>query len=74
MKYLSLLFLMSCVPNTMHNHILDNKEVTHIYISGCSEDTFIAGYNKDMEEIYLDSNSIDFEKFYIDAQRINNGH
>ena len=22
----------------------------------------------------LDSSSIDFEKFYIDAQRINNGH
>jgi len=33
MKYLPLLFLMSCVPNTMHSHILDNKEVTHVYIS-----------------------------------------
>lgn len=22
-----------------------------LYMSGCSEDTFIAGYNKDMEEI-----------------------
>jgi len=33
MKYLPLLFLMSCVPNTMHNHILDNKEITHVYIS-----------------------------------------
>ena len=33
MKYLPLLFLMSCVPNTMHNHILDNKEITHIYLS-----------------------------------------
>jgi len=24
---------MSCVPNTMHNHILDNKKITHIYLS-----------------------------------------
>jgi len=32
-KYLPLLFLMSCVPNTMHSHILDNKEITHIYLS-----------------------------------------
>ena len=32
-KYLPLLFLMSCVPNAMHSHILDNKEVTHIYLS-----------------------------------------
>jgi len=32
-KYLPLLFLMSCAPNTMHNHILDNKKVTHIYLS-----------------------------------------
>ena len=61
-----------------------------LYISGCSEDTFIAGYNKDMEEIHqqmfevdslimkmqmqLDSNFVDYEKLYIDAQRINNGH
>ena len=47
---------------------------TIIYLSGCSDDTFIAGYNKDMEEIHIDSNSVDFERFYIDAQRINNGH
>ena len=45
-----------------------------LYISGCSDDTFIAGYNKDMEEIHIDSNSVDYEKLYIDAQRINNGH
>ena len=32
MKYLSLLFLMSCVPNAMHNKILDNKNVTHVYL------------------------------------------
>ena len=25
-------------------------------------------------QLQLDSTSIDFEKFYIDAQRINNGH
>ena len=25
-------------------------------------------------QIQIDSTSIDFEKFYIDAQRINNGH
>ena len=25
-------------------------------------------------QVQIDSTSIDFEKFYIDAQRINNGH
>jgi hypothetical protein len=33
MKYLPLLFLMSCAPNTMNNYILDNQEETHFYIS-----------------------------------------
>ena len=32
-------------------------------------DSLIMAIQKD-----LDSTSIDFEKFYIDAQRINNGH
>jgi len=32
-------------------------------------DSLIIAIQKD-----LDSTSIDFEKFYIDAQRINNGH
>ena len=26
-----------------------------IFISSCSDDTFIAGYNKDMEEIHMES-------------------
>ena len=33
MKYLPLLFLMSCAPNTMSNYILDNTEQTHYYLS-----------------------------------------
>ncbi len=33
MRYLPLLFLMSCAPNTMSNHILDNTEQTHYYLS-----------------------------------------
>jgi len=33
MKYLPLLFLMSCAPNTMNNYILDNQEQTHYYLS-----------------------------------------
>jgi hypothetical protein len=57
--------------------------------TSCSDNTYIAGYNKDLEEIHqqmfevdsiimtiqkdLDSTSMFFEKFYIDAQRINNG-
>ena len=41
MKYLPLLFLISCVPNTMRSHILDNKEITHIYIS----DDILSGSN-----------------------------
>ena len=24
---------MSCVPNNLQNHILDNKKITHIYLS-----------------------------------------
>ena len=32
MKYLPLLFLMSCAPNVMHNKILDNNDVTHFYL------------------------------------------
>jgi phosphate/sulfate permease len=48
------------------------------YIGKSKEDLY-----KDMFEVdslmmqiqlQLDSTSIDFEKFYIDAQRINNGH
>jgi len=27
-------------------------------ISSCSDDTFIMGYNKDMEEIHIDSDSL----------------
>jgi len=33
MKYLPLLFLMSCAPNTMNNYILDNQDQTHYYLS-----------------------------------------
>jgi len=33
MKYLPLLFLMSCAPNVMHNRILDNNDVAHYYLS-----------------------------------------
>ena len=33
MKYLPLLFLISCAPNTMNNYILDNQEETHYYLS-----------------------------------------
>ena len=33
MKYLPLLFLMSCASNTMHNRILDNQNITHVYLS-----------------------------------------
>ena len=33
MKYLPLLFLMSCVPNTMNNYILDNQDQAHYYLS-----------------------------------------
>ena len=33
MKYLPLLFLMSCAPNTMSNHILDNQNEAHYYVS-----------------------------------------
>ena len=32
MKYLTLLFLMSCAPNVMHNRILDNNDVAHFYL------------------------------------------
>ena len=33
MKYLPLLFLMSCAPNTMNNYILDNQDQAHYYLS-----------------------------------------
>ena len=33
MKYLLLLFLMSCSPNTMNNYILDNEDQAHYYLS-----------------------------------------
>ena len=33
MKYLPLLFLMSCAPNTMNNYILDNQDQSHYYLS-----------------------------------------
>ena len=60
------------------------------YIISCSDDTFIAGYNKDMEEIHqsifeidsvmrtinlqLDSSIVDWDAFYLNAKRINSGH
>jgi len=59
-------------------------------IFSCDDKIYVAGYNKDMQEIHqqifevdsllmiiemqLDSNSVNFERFYINAQRINNGH
>ena len=33
LKYLPLLFLMSCAPNSMNNYILDNQNITHVYLS-----------------------------------------
>ena len=33
MKYLPLLFLMSCAPNTMNNYILDSEDQAHYYLS-----------------------------------------
>lgn len=56
----------------------------------CDDNVFIGGYNKDMEVIHRqmfevdsllrtinmewDSTAINFERFYIEGQRINNEH
>ena len=53
----------------------------------CSDDWYIGEAKRDISrqmfeidsimktiQMQIDSTSIDFEKFYIDAQRINNGH
>lgn len=48
------------------------------YIGKAKEDLYKEMFEVDslmmQIQLQLDSTSIDFEKFYIDAQRINNGH
>ena len=48
------------------------------YIGRAKEDLYREMFEVDslmmQIQLQLDSTSIDFEKFYIDAQRINNGH
>ena len=60
MRYLPLLFLMSCVPNTMSNHILDNTEQTHYYLSDDIKDgsTHWCLMHTQMEKIKINKPSV----------------
>ena len=62
--YISGLILLSCSDDF---HIGESKE--ELYRQMFEVDSIM-----EVIQMQIDSTSIDFEKFYIDAQRINNGH
>ena len=62
--YISGLILLSCSDDF---HIGDSKE--ELYKQMFEVDSIMMQI-----QMQIDSTSMDFERFYIDAQRINNGH
>ena len=63
------IILMGTIIITACEDIRIGKSKTEIAREMFEVDSLIMAIQKD-----LDSTSIDFKKFYIDAQRINNGH